>query len=249
MEKSGAESTLVYVDEFLVLGRNKQECLLNNALLEKEVYARNMVFNEKKSMKEPSQVFDFIGYKINLMSGLIYNKDSRIEKLEKEWSRMKRSRQTTKGKLMRFLGKLNFAITNKMHLIYLSDAYTLAQMRSRSQRSDQISMTHLLISNVDRALAGIKLPHQSSIFKRPERTEGRYDIYTDASGWSCGIIMKNMITKETQQIAIGMPVELQRVGNCAAFKEMLSILLAALLIEENADMTVLTDAKSHFHCL
>ena len=55
--------------------------------------------------------------------------------------------------------------------------------------------------------------------------------------------MKNMITKETQQIAIGMPVELQRVGNCAAFKEMLSILLAALLIEENADMTVLTDAK------
>ena len=108
MEAQGGHKLVAYLDDFLCVGRTKEECMDTMKALMALLRRLGFSINYDK-VEGPKQVLVFLGVEINTVSYTFSLTKSRVEELKGAVAQTLNLKQVTKRALQSIVGKLNWA--------------------------------------------------------------------------------------------------------------------------------------------
>ena len=95
-----------YLDDWLLRSPIKEQCLIDSQNLVKLVKELGWLINFQKSELVPTQKLDFLGYHLDLQSGLVFPTQKKLDRLKDQTVSIRKSLILTPRKLMSLIGTL-----------------------------------------------------------------------------------------------------------------------------------------------
>src|SRR5690554_1410375 len=105
----GYKSVFVYLDDFLIRGSSKLDCLNNTNILLKVLNQLVLKPNWSKCLLEPQQSIEYLGKVWNSKLGIVTNDESHNDRIKSKCSKLIKSKTATVNELESFLGVLEWS--------------------------------------------------------------------------------------------------------------------------------------------
>ena len=171
---------LIYLDDLLIVAPTRDLCLahMNKALAILESFG--WIINDKKSRKQPAQVFDWLGVHLDLRNHTICSTVSNMEDLHHRLKSVIQASYCTKRKLMRLQGLANWVgRTNSIARLLLSRTRRLLKIFRMAKLDAKIFLSKGMKLSL---VKWLYIPRVPQLLGNPPPT---LVIQTDASfkGW------------------------------------------------------------------
>jgi len=234
-----------YLDDVLVVGKTKSEVIDKLTKLKKILGMHGLALNETKSVGliEPITKVEYLGRLLNFEQHSISIPIDKIKKLKDFLHNMKdKKRRTTKGSLIRFLGRLNFSLPRKSWTTCLKSLYKKVANYTKDQKNHFIKINLNEQSKLKQVISEIENKPTNILDKTIKPSH--YDVYCDASGFSGGFYIK----QTNEYYIIPFPHRLQMLRTIAAYKELLTACIAVEITRftkgQHVIITIHTNSKS-----
>ena len=226
---------LIYLDDLLIVAPTRDLCLahMNKALAILESFG--WIINDKKSRKQPAQVFDWLGVHLDLRNHTICSTVSNMEDLHHRLKSVIQASYCTKRKLMRLQGLANWVgRTNSIARLLLSRTRRLLKIFRMAKLDAKIFLSKGMKLSL---VKWLYIPCVPQLLDNPPPT---LVIQTDASFKGWGFEINSVPFRGAFDGTVGYSINTL---------ELLTIWFALLMVtERNHVIQVLSDNSNDSTC-